>query len=245
MMDSYTHLDMGTPDPVEDLRLRMSTAMIDRALIVETWGKDNYNCLERLIASPTPQFRIALCFRPEEGGTSIDMLQQEMVAALRVKTTDIRQLESLVDSLESSGKWLLTHAESGIKALKDELLPLAELHPHLRIYLPHFGWPRRHKQDDTDWPECVNELSRFPAMMAGISAIGHFSREGFPHRDMEPFAAELLDAFGPDSIVPGSDYPLLEESNYADYMALSLRLIHPANTQGARRFEASVFGTSR
>ena len=87
-MDCYTHLDMRVPDPIEDLRLQMSSAKIDRALIVETWGKDNFACLEHLIASPSPQFRIALCFRPEEGGLGTDVLQQEMVAALRVKTAD-------------------------------------------------------------------------------------------------------------------------------------------------------------
>jgi predicted TIM-barrel fold metal-dependent hydrolase len=79
--------------------------------------------------------------------------------------------------------------------------------------------------------------------MVGISAIGHFSREAFPYRDMEPFAAALFDAFGPDSIVPGSDYPLLEESDYAEYMRLSQGFIRPGNTQGARRFESSLFGT--
>jgi hypothetical protein len=242
MMDCYTHLDMRVPDPIEDLRLQMSSAKIDRALIVETWGKDNFACLEHLIASPSPQFRIALCFRPEEGGLGTDVLQQEMVAALRVKTADIRRLGSLACSLESSGKWLLTHAESGIKALKEELLPLLELHAGLRIYLPHFGWPRRDKHDDTDWPECVNELSRFPTMMVGISAIGHFSREAYPHQDMEPFAAELLDAFGADSLVPGSDYPLLETSNYAESMSLAQRLIQVGNTRGTCRFASSIFG---
>ncbi|MGC2399330.1 MAG: amidohydrolase family protein [Acidobacteriaceae bacterium] len=241
MMDCYTHLDMRIPDPVADLRLRMSSANTDRALIVETWGKDNYACLDRLIASPSPQFRIALCFRPEEGGLDTDVLQHEVVVALRVKTEDIRHLGSIVDSLESSGKWLLTHAESGIKALKEELVPLLALHPALRVYLPHLGWPRRDKSDDTDWPECVNELSRFPTMMVGISAIGHFSREAYPHHDMEPFAAKLRDAFGADSLVPGSDYPLLEASNYAEAMSLAQRLIQLGSTRSTCRFESSIF----
>jgi hypothetical protein len=241
MMDCYTHLDMRAPDPIEDLRLRMSSASIDRALMVETWGKDNYACLQRMFASPSPQFRIALCFRSGEGGLGTDVLQHEMVVALRVRTADIRHLGSVTDSLESSGKWLLTHAESGIKALKEELVPLLELHPALRVYLPHLGWPRRDKSDDTDWPECVNELSRFPAIVAGVSAIGHFSREAYPHHDMEPFAAKLLDAFGADSLVPGSDYPLLETSNYAEAMSLAQRFIQQGNTRSTCRFESSIF----
>jgi hypothetical protein len=241
MMDAYTHLDMNSPDPIEDLRLQMSSAKIDRALIVETWRKDNYVCLKHMIASPSPQFRIALCFRPEEN-LDLNILQREMVAALRVRTADIRHLGSLVDRLESSGKWLLAHAEAGIKALKDELLPLATLHPNLGIYLPHFGWPRRDKNDDKDWEDSVSELSRFPAVVVGISAIGHFSREPYPHKDIEPFAARLLDDFGADSVVTGSDYPLLERNSYAQYIRLAQLWINRPNTQKDCRFESSLFG---
>lgn len=241
MMDAYTHLDMNSPDPIEDLRLQMSSAKIDRALIVETWGKDNYVCLKHLIASPSPQFRVALCFRPEEG-SGLNILQQEMVAALRVRTSDIRHLGRLVDRLESSGKWLLTHAESGIKTLKDELLPLAKFHPELRIYLPHLGWPRKDKQDDEDWMDSIFELSRLPNIIVGISAIGHFSQESYPHKDIESFFFRLLDAFGAASVITGSDYPLVEKNSYAQYIRLAELWIDRANAQRDYRFESNLFG---
>ncbi len=243
MMDAYTHLDISTRDPLEDLRLQMASAGVNRALIVETWGKDNSVCLERLVDSPSPQFRIVVCFRPEEGFPSSDILQQEIVAGIRIKTADIPHLGSLADSLESSGKWLLTHAEAGIYALTDALLPLAKLHPDLRIYLPHFGWPRHDKQDDKDWEDSISRLSRLPAIIVGISAIGHFSREAYPHNDIEPFAAQLLDVFGPDSVVIGSDYPLLEKNMYAEYMDLAKQWSRCANIQPASQFEFDLFGT--
>jgi predicted TIM-barrel fold metal-dependent hydrolase len=88
----------------------------------------------------------------------------------------------------------------------------------------------------------MNELSRFPTMMVGISAIGHFSRERYPHHDMEKFAANLLDAFGTDSLVPGSDYPLLETADYAESMSLAQRFIQLGSTRGTCRFESSIFG---
>jgi predicted TIM-barrel fold metal-dependent hydrolase len=242
MMDAYTHLDMNTRDPVNDLRLRMDSARIDRALIVETWGRDNHSCLERLIALSPTQFRVAMCFRPEEKRPYLDILQEEMVVALRIKTADIQHLGSLADSLESSGKWLLTHAEAGIKKLKDELLPLAKAHPNLWIYLPHFGWPRHDKQDDKDWEDSVRELGRLPNTIMGISAIDHFSNEPYPHGDIEPFAARLLDAFGPDSVVIGSDYPLFEKDMYARYIDLAQQWVQRTSTRWTCRFEFNLFG---
>ncbi|MGB8477861.1 MAG: hypothetical protein WCE63_03340 [Acidobacteriaceae bacterium] len=88
MMDSYTHLDMSAQDPIEDLRLQMASARINRALIVETWGKDNSDCIEHLIALPSPQFRVVVCFRPEDAFPSLDILQEDIVAGIRIKTAD-------------------------------------------------------------------------------------------------------------------------------------------------------------
>jgi hypothetical protein len=241
MMDAYTHLDMSVRDPIGDLALRMDAAQVDRALIVETWGKDNRACLERLIASPSQRFRVALCFRPEEGGLSPEVLHLETVRALRIRTADIQALGALAKTLESSGKWLLPHAESGIQALKNELLLLAARHPKLRIYLPHLGWPRRDRQNDEDWWDSLSELSSLRNLVVGISAIAHFSRKAFPHKDIEPFAATLREAFGPEKLAAASDYPLFEKNKYSKYMRLAGDWIHGGSESGSR-LESSLFG---
>jgi len=240
MIDAYTHLDMSVGDPIDDLTLRMDAAQIDRALIVETWGKDNRACLENLIASPSPRFRVALCFRPEEGGLSTEILHLEMVGALRIRASDIQNLGPLAKTLASSGKWLLPHAVSGIRELKEELLPLAARYPGLRIYLPHLGWPRLDRKDDEDWLESLTVLSGLPNLIVGISAIAHFSQQAFPHEDMETFAAHLRENFGPYSLVAGSDYPLFEKDKYSLYMKLAENWIH-GDGEGNSRLEASLF----
>jgi len=244
MMDFYTHLDMKDPDPVEDLRRQMASAAIDRALIVETWGKDNSECLDRLTHSRTAQFRVGLCFRPEDSRFEADIVENEMVTALRVKTVDLRHLGSLVTALEDNGRWLLTHAEAGIGTLKDELLILADRHPRLRIYLPHFGWPRRDGVDDNDWGASISALSTIPNIVAGISAIGYFSREPFPHVDIKPFANRLIDAFGRNRIVIGSDYPLLKKNTYAQSIQLAQGWLYGASAPDTAWPETSLFNSA-
>jgi L-fuconolactonase len=158
-----------------------------------------------------------------------------------VKTADLHRLGRIPAMLESTGKWLLPHAESGIRALAEELLQLSAARPGLPIYVPHMGWPRRDQQDDKDWRESVAMLSRLPNLVVGISAIAHFSREAFPHNDVAPFAAHLLATFGAESLVAASDYPLFEKDRYAQYMLLASSWIASGNPCG-RRFEASLFG---
>lgn len=241
MIDAYCHLDMSAAQPIADLERRMDAAGVDRALMVETWGGDNRAYLQQLIASPSTRFRVAFCFRSDEAQSSYELLSIEMVRALRVKTADLQRLRSIASKLESTGKWLLPHAESGIRALTEELLQLADLYPRLPIYLPHMGWPRRDRQDDDDWRESISMLSKLPNLIVGISAIAHFSRNAFPHDDVEPFAAHLLGTFGADSLVTASDYPLFEKDRYAQYMQLASDWIVSAKQCG-QRFESSLFG---
>jgi hypothetical protein len=241
MIDAYCHLDMSVAQPLADLEQRMNFASIDHALIVETWSRDNRICLQQLTASPSTRFRVAFCFRPDEARSGSELLSVEIVRALRVKTSDLNRLGSIAGDLQSTGKWLLPHAESGIGALAEKLLQLADLYPQLPIYLPHMGWPRRDRQDDDDWLESISRLSRLRNLIVGVSAIAHFSNDAFPHEDVAPFASKLLEIFGPESLVAASDYPLFEKHRYAHYIELAGDWIEGVKPPGYR-FEANLFG---
>lgn len=220
-MDAYCHLDMSVARPIDDLEQRMDAAGIDRALVVETWSGDNRACMQQLIASPSNRFHLAFCFRPDEAHARSELLSPETVRALRVKTSDLNRLGQVAAELESTGKWLLPHAEAGIGALTEKLLQLAELYPRLRIYVPHMGWPRREHQDDDDWRESISRLSQLPNLVVGVSAIAHFSHNTFPHDDVAPFASHLRASFGSEMLVAASDYPLFEKDRYAQYIRLA------------------------
>ncbi len=237
MMDAYTHLDLTCTDPLADMEARMAHAGIKRALAVETWKGDNLSWLERLIAEPPAQFRVVLCFRPDVMQPSQEILQRGAVLGLRVRTADLHRLQDLATWLAASGKWLVPHAESGIGALRKELLVLVERAPGLQIYLPHLGWPRQDKRDDPEWEAAVSEFRSIPGMVVGISALGHFSREPFPHADVKPFASRLIEIFGSDSTVTASDYPLIEKDRYVEYMQLAQAWILDVDARWSPRFE--------
>ena len=89
MMDAYAHLNMAGADPLADLQSRMDEAAVERALVVETWGGDNYACLQKLTESPPSRFRVALCFRPNARERLAAQFDQSNVVALRVKTSEL------------------------------------------------------------------------------------------------------------------------------------------------------------
>jgi hypothetical protein len=225
MIDAYTHLDMSVQHPMAALERCMDEAAIDRALVVETWNGDNRPCLDRLIASPSSRFRVALCFRPAGESFGATILGQKAVGGIRVRTVDLHAFRPFAGALESSQKWLIPHAEAGIGRLTTELLDLIHGFPQLRVFLPHMGWPRRDERNDEDWYESVSRLGALSNVVAGISAIPHFSHTPFPHEDIKPYAIRLREVFGPDSLFAASDYPLLEAGKYVNYMNLAIEWI--------------------
>ncbi len=239
MIDAYTHLDMTATDPVAEFQARMDSAGIDGALAVETWSGENLPCLKRIVASRARRFRVAPCFRPELGLEELEFLREEAVVGLRVKTADLGRLGSVADALESSGKWLLAHAEAGIAECVKGWIVLRQQHPRLRIYVPHLGWPRRERVDDADWADSMVAFSRYDNVMVGISAIAYFSREPFPHRDVRSFVETLRALFPATNLAIGSDYPLCDKERYADYMKLAMEWTGRAAGTPAPAMEAA------
>ena len=244
MIDAYTHLDLACADPIADMQARMADAGIESALTVETWKADNLSWLHQMMAEPSPQFRVALCFRPVLDQQFPGILQNPAVLGLRARTEDMAQLQDVAMWLQTSGKWLIPHAENGIGPLKKELLVLAQRTPGLQIYLPHLGWPTQDKVEDPEWEAAISELVEIPGMVVGISAVAHFSREPFPHADVEPFAARLIGMFGPASVVAASDYPLMDKDRYTQYMQLAQDWIRRADARWSPRFEQSFRGAA-
>lgn len=221
MLDAYAHLDMSLEHPLEALETCMKAAGVTRAFLIETWSGDNRPCLDQVVAFPTPQFRVALCFRPEKERFRSIFFEDEAIGGIRIRTADLEAFRPGAGALEASRKWLIPHAESGIGTLTNELLALTREFPQLRIFLPHMGWPCRDGKQDEEWNRSVSEMSALPNIVAGVSAIAHFSNAAFPHEDVRPYATRLGELFAPEALVAASDYPLFERGKYADYMKLA------------------------
>jgi L-fuconolactonase len=229
--------------PLDDLRSKMAAGGILRALVVETLKGDNREPLEKLRKAREPQFRLAFCYRSESPDSAKRYMTDPGVAAIRVRTAQLEENTAWLADLEASGKYLLIHAESGIAPLVRNARAVVARHPGLRIYVPHLGWPRTDGRDDPRWRDSMRALHAIPNAIVGISSLLTFSRQPFPHPDVRLFARELVQLFGPGRLVAGSDFPYIEKSRYAEYVALSHKWIRDIWPQW--QDHAAIFGPQR
>src|ERR1044072_3113956 len=140
MTDAYSHLDLRAEDPIADLEMRLDSAGLDPAVVVETWRGGKLAVFHKLLERSN-RFRIAFCWRPEQGKPPAAWFRNARVRALRVKTADLPKIDTWARDLQSAGKYLLRHAESGMDALAGALSPVLKQCPSLHVCLPHLGWP--------------------------------------------------------------------------------------------------------
>jgi predicted TIM-barrel fold metal-dependent hydrolase len=243
MTDSYTHIDLTAADPIGDLRAKMTAGGVLRALVVETLKGDNHKQLVTLSKARPSQIRLAFCYRPESADSAKRFMADPEVVALRVRTAQLEENIAWLAELETSGRYLLIHAESGIAALVRNARAVAAAHPRLRIYVPHLGWPRNEKKDDPLWRDSIQALHAIPNAIIGISSLLTFSRQPFPHPDVHGFARELIQLFGPSRLVAGSDFPFIDKPRYAGYVGLAHQWIRNIWPQWSD--SAAIFGETR
>jgi L-fuconolactonase len=93
---------------------------------------------------------------------------------------------------------------------------LALAHPPVPVVIDHLG--RFDLADDR--LRAIQELNRLAPLQnvyVKMSALGFLSHDEWPYRDLWPVLACVIDAFGPERVMWGSDYPfVLDHGPYED-----------------------------
>jgi len=109
--------------------------------------------------------------------------------------------------------------------------------PNLRMVIDHLGNPGV-AEASPDWIERLTDLARFPAAYCKLSGVNWTQRTP---SQMRPFLRQIIDAFGWDRIMFGSDWPVcLLNGDYAQVW----RATHAALGNCTSEQRNKVFGTN-
>lgn len=109
----------------------------------------------------------------------------------------------------------------------DQFAPLArraERSPDLRIVIDHAGKPDIANEGHAAWASAIAPLAAMPHVHCKLSGL-LTEAGGRPADVLEPYIATLIDLFGPDRLIWGSDYPvLLLAGDYGSWLDQARRL---------------------
>jgi L-fuconolactonase len=113
----------------------------------------------------------------------------------------------------------------------DQLDVAAELtrrHPRLSVVLDHAGKPTFDPAGLRAWETGIRAIAASPNTSVKLSGLLTEAPPGAEVSVLRPILSVLLDAFGADRIVWGSDWPVLTQvSDYAAWLDMTSSLLEP------------------
>jgi predicted TIM-barrel fold metal-dependent hydrolase len=236
--DAYyvpTGPETGTLD---QLRRTHDVHGVRHALLVgpnSGYGEDN-RCLIDAVAGGAGRFR-GVAVVPDTA-TSADLSALRAAGVLGV-TLNAALLG--VESYAGAGRLLSSLAEldmiADVQVTGDQLPQLAPrlARSGVRVVVDHCGRPDPADGLGAPGFRELLRLGRAGRAVVKLSGLVKFSRRPPPHEDTWPFVRALVDAFGPERCVWGSDWPFLRAPVRVDYGPLLAQLEELVPDPAARR----------
>ena len=90
-----------------------------------------------------------------------------------------------------------------------------ERYPELTVVVDHCAKPNIRNQKFEPWASQIAIVAQHPNVFCKLSGLVTEAREGWAHKDLEPFASHVRQVFGQNRILFGSDWPVVNlASNY-------------------------------
>lgn len=98
----------------------------------------------------------------------------------------------------------------GLQLHYDDILSLLELSPKTTLILDHFGFTSFTKEGEAAFSQLL-QLAQYPQVVVKVSALFRLNDEPPYNRVRRERFLPLLEAFGPDRLMFGSDFPFVLE----------------------------------
>ena len=123
-----------------------------------------------------------------------------------------------------------------VQVVDDQLVDLAPMleRAGVRVHIDHCGRPDPGAGLDAPGFRELLRWGRSGRAVVKLSGCVKVSRAPYPHRDLLPYIRALVDEFGPDRCVWGSDWPFLRMPERVDYGPLLSLLAEQVPDDGDR-----------
>jgi L-fuconolactonase len=108
------------------------------------------------------------------------------------------------------------------------LLQVVRAHSSLRVIVDHGAKPDIARGSFLPWSEEISAVARFPNVFCKISGLLTEAAPGATFETLQPYMQHLLDCFGVERLMWGSDWPVLNvAADYVSWARMCERFLEP------------------
>ena len=221
--------DIGT---IAHLHRDMEEAGVGRVVLVQTGSAyrwDNRLLVDTALANCTEM--VGVCNLNSGDGRSAHELErlvtQHNVRGLRLEPTQDGEARyyhdesiRLFEMAQRLGIVICAHIHV---QLASELSELLTRFPDVPVVLDHSAYLQGTDAPHSDRLQTVLELARFKNLYTKLTFGVTGSSEEYPFRDTHPVIRQIIDGFGPDRCMWGSDFPCehwLKKATYSEHLMM-------------------------
>jgi len=207
------------------------------ALLVQPscYGSDNSAMLAAMRGAED-RYRAIAVVDPDISSADLDRLGAAGTVGVRLNAVNmgadaVRAATPLMATLADRG-WFV---ELQCPAAQLEELSGPVLASGVRLILDHIAYPdTAHDAGQSGFRHALG-LARTGQVFVKLSGGFRLSRQPFPHSDLDRFVSLMLEAFGPERCVWGSDWPFVGSSSRPSYRSTLDMLARWLPDEGARK----------
>jgi len=207
---------LGSAGTIERLVATFDEHSVTRGVLIQPsyYGTDHRYLLAALESVGDRLVGVALA-EPDDP-TGLDALAA-VAAVPAIRGIRVPLIRAPADWLSAAGEAVWRVAQESSCVVCAFVMPeqLADLHPWLELFpdvpvaVDHLAGLDLADDRGTATMELLSDLARRPNVYVKASSLPAISRESFPHRDVWPAVWAVLDSFGHDRVLWGSDYPAI------------------------------------
>lgn len=192
---------------------------------------------------------------PNVGDVLDELMKRPKLVSIRHQVEDDPDVAWL--SREDSIRGLREVAERGLRfdlLVKPPhlkyVVPLAELVPDLRMVVNHIAKPLIAQGVMEPWASEMSAIAEIPSIFCKVSGmVTEASHQNWSVEDLKPYANHIVDTFGVDRIMFGSDWPVcLLAATYEQVVEAALEAVGPLSDKDKAKFRggnaADFYGLS-
>jgi L-fuconolactonase len=207
VVDAHVHVGLTKYVEVDVLVAQMDSAGIGRCLLVQYGGCHDNAYLDQCMKRYPGRFASlgAVDYGAADAGDRIRKeVKEYKLAGLRIPAKT--ENEAVWEAVGELG--IMASLSGGIEGIIDPRTEgYIQRYPNSMFRIEHMGWfPDVDRSPDYPEFERVLSYSQYPNTVFMLSGFYAFGR-GYPYREVEPFIEKALEAFGPERLMWGSDFP--------------------------------------